>query len=299
MLYDTFGRIVGRLVAHRITECIIEWLRASCMGFVPVFGIEDIVGALRRMQETMGYAMGLVFGAGKVDFSKAFDSLEHQAIYLALKAWGFQGKLGKLVLRVLCVIFRVMGHRGNPSSDWAFQRRGIKTGGPESPVVFLLAILWAWRGNDLYEGTLGDPQELALDRLLLRFRELLYVDDAHLLGIFGHLLQIRVDTLAVLGPPVGLFMEWAKCGAWLANYATAHSLGLSKASKGKVVAPHALQHPGGQFFPVKEIVKVVGGHFSRDSGAMREIKLKEAELWSKSAQLRATVRGAGFGRRKN
>ncbi len=60
------------------------------------------------MQEDLGFASEIIFGALQLDFKKAFDSLEHIAIALALRAWGFHGKLGRLALQLLCAIFQVI-----------------------------------------------------------------------------------------------------------------------------------------------------------------------------------------------
>lgn len=108
MLIDTLCRVLGRLVARGLIDCIIEFVRYSCMGFVPGYGIDDVVAALRRMQENFGYAAMVVLGAIQLDFKQAFHSLEHKAILLALEAWGLTGKLGALVLWLLCVVLQVL-----------------------------------------------------------------------------------------------------------------------------------------------------------------------------------------------
>ena len=128
MMIDIVCRVLGRLVAARLAECMLAWVRESCMGFIAGFSIDDVVGILRRMQEDLGFAAKVLFGALQLDFYKAFDSLLHGAIAHALRAWGFVGKLGRLTLRLLTVIFTVVGVKGSPNSRFGLQRRGIKTG---------------------------------------------------------------------------------------------------------------------------------------------------------------------------
>jgi len=62
-LIDSLSRVLGRLVAQRLAECLEGWLRESCMGFVANFAIEDVIHVLRRMQEDIGYVSEVVFGA--------------------------------------------------------------------------------------------------------------------------------------------------------------------------------------------------------------------------------------------
>ncbi len=92
---------------------------------------------------------------------KAFDSLEHSGIAAALRAWGFIGKLGKLAFRPPTAVSIVVGVRGTPNPRRGVLRRGIKAGGPEAPVIFVLVPLWVWAGVRLI-GELGCGPTLLL-----------------------------------------------------------------------------------------------------------------------------------------
>ena len=110
-------KVFERLIPQRIGEYVCPWLRTSFWGFRPGHGAESEIAWLRRLQERLhkSSVWGLIVSL--IDFYKGFDNLRRHVVDVALRAWGFEGRLHILVMRLLIARVCVLGFRAGPNSE--------------------------------------------------------------------------------------------------------------------------------------------------------------------------------------
>ncbi len=129
-----------------------------------VLSLQAIIDGAKRERKPLN----LVF----LDVRKAFDSVSHDTIVLAMRRLGcpepFLAYIGDLYLRSSTVI----EHNGERSAP-IFTRRGVKQGDPLSPFMFNAVIDWAFSSLDDHLGfSFGN----------VRVNNLAYADDVALLA---------------------------------------------------------------------------------------------------------------------
>jgi hypothetical protein len=171
-----------------------------------VLSLQAIIDGAKRERKPLN----LVF----LDVRKAFDSVSHDTIVLAMRRLGcpepFLAYIGDLYLRSSTVI----EHNGERSAP-IFTRRGVKQGDPLSPFMFNAVIDWAFSSLDDHLGfSFGN----------VRVNNLAYADDVALLS----------DTRAGLRSQLGKFeSHLSKGGLTISAGAEGKSSSLSIAVDGK------------------------------------------------------------------
>ena len=113
-----------------------------------------------------------------MDWSKAFDRVDTDALTDALKAFGIGGQFLKAIQSTFTSKFRVLGQRDDPASSLFSQDVGIRQGCPLSPLLFIMMLTWLMAGVDL---TLAE-RGLRVDPLLPS-DSIFYADDTILLSL--------------------------------------------------------------------------------------------------------------------
>ena len=129
------NRLVSRAFCDIVTEAVTPHLHPSQRAGVPGKRITDnILDANEWLSTRVGQSAYLLL----VDFVKAFDSVKHSFIHAILRAWRLPAYHRRL--------FRTLLHQVEATPVWGLGKhniripveRGIKQGGPSSPLIFVL-----------------------------------------------------------------------------------------------------------------------------------------------------------------
>lgn len=198
-LMSNVYKIFAKIILNRITKKLDEQQPIEQAGFRSGFSTVDHMHTLKQVIEKCqeyGYPLYLAF----IDYNKAFDSLEHHHIWLALKNQGIEAKYIRLIQNVYC----------NSSAQVKLEtlgepfpvRRGVRQGDPLSPKIFTAVLEEVFKKMD------WDEFGLNIDGSYLN--HLRFADDIVLISHNPETLQFMVQDLAARSEEVGLTMNRSK-----------------------------------------------------------------------------------------
>lgn len=296
-MLPSLEKVLERHVAQRLGEYVYPRLRPTFFGFVPGLGSEDEIAWVRRLQERFHKSVLWALFLLALDLFKAFDSMIRSAVAWALRAWGVVGKLAKLILRLTYARVAVRGVGGAPNSSEFHLKEGGKTGGPMTPIIFIMVLALGLSGMDLLEHKFLPAYVLREEKALLKARDAAYADDLIFLALHGCSLEARTEALRRLGPPLGLIIEYMKCNAMVmaadirANNGTA-----LQGPVRRIPIPH-IGHGDEKIQHVSSL-RLLGGIFNRTIAATADIKVRTQALWAKYFYLKNILKGAKFSPRR-
>jgi hypothetical protein len=148
------------MVADRLQGRILDCIHKNQYGFIKGKTIHDCIAwSFEYIHQCKASKKPIVLL--KLDFEKAFDSIEHEAIYQILRQMGFPGKFIYWVKIMLETGTSSVLVNGVPGRKFKC-RRGVRQGDPLSPLLFVLgAELLQYIINDLKtRGLLNLPIEV-------------------------------------------------------------------------------------------------------------------------------------------
>ena len=137
-LSNSIYLIIAKVLANRLSAVLPTLISPFQSAFLPgrqmadsIVLAEEIVAAWRRSG-----AKGIMW---KVDFTKAYDTLDWRFLWNALRRRGFPETWVKWTKQCVTTTTFATLVNGRPAGGWIHPQRGIRQGCPLAPLLFILA----------------------------------------------------------------------------------------------------------------------------------------------------------------
>lgn len=130
-------KVLTKILAERLQRWILKLVHRNQYGFIKTRTIQDCLGwAYEYIHQCNSSGNEIVIL--KLDFEKAFDTMEHSFILSMMKAKGFDDRWLKWVNSILSSGSSSILLNGVPGKEFKC-KKGVRQGDPLSPLLFVLA----------------------------------------------------------------------------------------------------------------------------------------------------------------
>jgi hypothetical protein len=153
-------KFLTKLVANRLQQRILSCVHKNQYGFIKSRTIQDCVAwTFEYLYQCHASKKPVVIM--KLDFAKAFDTIEHEAIIQVMRHMGFDSKTIQWVKDILSSGTSKILLNGVPGKQF-FCKRGVRQGDPLSPILYVLGseLLQIVINDALAQGLLSLPIEV-------------------------------------------------------------------------------------------------------------------------------------------
>jgi len=236
-------------------------LTATQFGFLRKVGTADAIFAVRRH---IDLALAQRFGKTSLlalDWKKAFDSINVDALIVALRRFGLPPKVLRVIEHIYAERFFTVCDGGSSSSRRR-QKSGISQGCPLSPFLFIMLMTVVM---DDAVHCMSDGTQAAFNFGSLGV--VLYADDTLLIGVSEGRVQEYLDTVAAVGKRFGLDLHHSKFQLLSVN------------------GEYNLKTPVGEPIPSTDSMTYLGATVYADGSLKRELGRKLGCAWADFSKL--------------
>ena len=205
-------KLFTRLLQKRMEEVIDRNQPREQAGFRKKFSTTDHIYTLNQVIEKCN-EFNLPLCVGYIDYEKAFDSVEHFAIFEALRKINVKEDYVQILENIYFNATARIHIDGMESEPFPI-KRGVRQGDPISPKLFTAAIEDIFRKAELTDGIDMDGETLT---------DLRFADDVALLTKTPQQIESQMNTLNNISKTVGLKMHKGKT-KFMVNYPNQDSL---------------------------------------------------------------------------
>lgn len=192
-LLNHASKTLSIVILNRIKKAVDEAIRENQAGFRTGRGCIDQIITLRIITEECVMWQKEIF-IGFIDFKKAFDRVNRDAMWMILKQYGIPNKIIRMI-KILYDNYQAFVQYNGKTSEAIDIKCGVRQGCILSPVLFLLVIDWIMKGirrNGLQW------------RLNEQLGDLEFADDVCLITENLNYLQRKIDELRINAGKMGL-----------------------------------------------------------------------------------------------
>nr|KAG5696075.1 hypothetical protein BaRGS_017187 [Batillaria attramentaria] len=140
MLLSVPGKVLNRILLERMREAVDPMLRDQQAGFRRSRSCADQIASLRIIvEQSLEWNSPLYLNF--IDYEKAFDSVDREALWKLLRHYGVPGKIISLIQCTYQDMSCRISHAGQLSESFEV-KTGVRQGCLLSPFLFLLVIDW-------------------------------------------------------------------------------------------------------------------------------------------------------------
>jgi hypothetical protein len=258
----TISKIFSKLIETRIQTYLNIQQPAEQAGFRKKFSTIDHLHTMNQIiEKCLEFQLDLYIAL--IDFSKAFDSIIHEYMWMALKNQGVPTKY----IEIIRDMYRGLKARIKTEIEGEYFeiRRGVKQGDPLSPVLFNCAL------EEIFKKMNWNNEGLIINGE--RFTNLRFADDVALLSSCITELEIMIKDLTKEGMESGLRMNIEKTKILTKNTFTNEVIINDKTSN-----------------PVHEAT-YLGQNLSFENRTEKEVNIRISKTWAKFWSLKNIFKG--------
>ena len=200
-LLPIVGKLLGSIILERLKSKLDDKMRGQQFGFRPGRSCTDAIFTLRRILEmSKEFQKKLVLHF--IDFKKAFDSVNRDALWKILRYYGIPQKIIKMV-QAFYSNCKCRIQLKNQISEAFEILTGVKQGDVLSPFLFLLVIDYGLK--------MLEDQDYGIEISGNKLFDLDFADDIALIEECKLSLQNCTDKLIEIMEKIGLRLNAAKC----------------------------------------------------------------------------------------
>nr|KAG5686382.1 hypothetical protein BaRGS_018690 [Batillaria attramentaria] len=196
MLLSVPGKVLNRILLERMREAVDPMLRDQQAGFRRNRSCADQIASLRIIvEQSLEWNSPLYINF--IDYEKAFDSVDREALWKLLRHYGVSGKIISLIQCTYQDMSCRIAHAGQLSESFEV-KTGVRQGCLLSPFLFLLVIDWIMKTT-----TAGRKNGIQWT-LWTQLDDLDFADDLALLSHSHSQMQAKTTCLEATSAGTGL-----------------------------------------------------------------------------------------------